>query len=403
MSKILIIGNGFDLFHHLPTKYGHFMAIMKTIEKFEFKNQVSFQDLFGRYFKDEFPNDYDKIFENYNTENIIFDYTKIKELDELLKNNSWYNFFKTVSELDTWIDFEIEVESVLNQLKLFDKYQDNRKIKKNEFLDPLIEFSNFEIFNIVKLKGNVGYFTLDLKYINKRKSIIDLKTIIEDLLKAFEDFIVIFNLYLVDVVSVFYPEIIQKAVIPFHLMNEIYTFNYTPTLENMYKVDKSKVVYLHGEINEDCKKQNLVLGVGEINDEVKKSKVYGFTKYYQKVNKKSNNKFIDVPKQDTSSLSETIFYIIGHSLDESDKEYIVDLFEFLKFDKKKYSKTCIFYFNEKDKENKWNNLFNIIGKDLILEMNKFSRLYFVELSIENILKEFNKDLYVDKGMEISVF
>ncbi|MDC5647423.1 bacteriophage abortive infection AbiH family protein, partial [Acinetobacter baumannii] len=29
---ILIVGNGFDLSHFLPTKYDHFMEAMKSIE-----------------------------------------------------------------------------------------------------------------------------------------------------------------------------------------------------------------------------------------------------------------------------------------------------------------------------------------------------------------------------------
>ena len=45
MSKILITGNGFDLFHHLPTKYQHFMSVMKTIENNQFDNDISFDEL----------------------------------------------------------------------------------------------------------------------------------------------------------------------------------------------------------------------------------------------------------------------------------------------------------------------------------------------------------------------
>lgn len=392
MSKILITGNGFDLFHHLPTKYHHFISIMLTIEGNQYNNDVSFVELFGDIFKTKHEFEYNAINENYNTDNINFSHEKLNRIKQLLEVNLWYKHFKNVTEIDTWIDFEIEVENVLNQLKLFNKYLDNRAIRKNNFIDPLIEFSNFEIFNILKIQGANGYFILDLKYINKRKSLIDLKKIVEDLLISFEDFIKIFNRYLVDVISVFYKEVKKKSVIPFHLMDEIYSFNYTPTFENIYNIDKSKIVYLHGKIHEDCQSQNLVLGISEINEEVKKSKIYGFAKYYQKVNKSSNNKFIEVPKQVVSNLNETIFYIIGHSLDSSDKEYIVDLFKFLKLDYNKYSKICIFYFSKKDKENKWNNLFSIIEKDVVLEMNKFGRLYFVELSVDNVLYEFTKNL-----------
>ncbi|HBI00786.1 AbiH family protein, partial [uncultured Flavobacterium sp.] len=80
MSKILITGNGFDLFHGLPTKYGHFMAIMETIEQYGFKEKISFEDLFERHFKEKFPNDYESIKEKYKTENIHFEKEKINEL-----------------------------------------------------------------------------------------------------------------------------------------------------------------------------------------------------------------------------------------------------------------------------------------------------------------------------------
>ncbi|MGM8362319.1 AbiH family protein [Flavobacterium sp. ARAG 55.4] len=391
MSKILITGNGFDLFHHLPTKYHHFISIMLTIEGIHYDKDVSFEGLFGKVFKKKYQYEYDLIIENYNTENIQFSHEQLNRIKQLLETNLWYKYFKNVMEIDTWIDFEIEIENILNQLEIFNKYQDKKKIERNDFQDSLIKYTNFEVFNIVELFGNVGYFRLDWKYINMRKSVIDLKVIIEDLLKEFESFIIIFNHYLVDVISVFYPELKQKSSVPFHLMDGIYTFNYTPTLENIYNVDKSKVVYLHGKMNEDCQRQNLVLGVSEINDEIKKSKIYGFTKYYQKIKKRTNTKFVNLPHS-KNNLEETIFYIIGHSLDASDKEYIFDLFEFLKLDNNKFSRICVFYLNEADYNQKLNNLFSIIDKNTIVNFDKDGRLYFKVLSNENITEQFRKKL-----------
>lgn len=392
MAKILITGNGFDLFHHLPTKYHHFISIMKTIEKNNYTNEVSFEELFGDIFNDKFPNDFISIVENYEVGNIKFDFKKINEIKDLLGDNRWYKYFKTVLEIDTWIDFEIEIEVILNQLTIFNKYEDKSVIITNQFRDPLMKVTDLELFNIIE-NAPSNRFRINEKYISKRKSSIDIKKMLDDLAKSFEDFIIIFNRYLVDIVSFFYVEMKKKSVIPFHLMSEIYTFNYTPTLENVYKVEKEKVVYLHGEINENNNIQNLVLGISEMPKDIKASKMFDFTKFYQKVNKNSNNKFIEVPKVLRSTSIETIFYIIGHSLDESDKEYIIDLFKFLEFDADKYSKICVFYFNRKDKENKWKNLFSIIDKDIVVEMNKTGRLYFVELNVENLKKEFSKETY----------
>jgi len=404
MAKILITGNGFDLFHHLPTKYHHFISIMLTIEGNQYDTDVSFDILFGRIFKIRHESDYNAIIDNYNVENILFNHEKLNRIKEILKDNLWYKYFSKVLEIDTWIDFEIEVESVLNQFVIFNNHEDKRVVKKNEFDDHLFGFTDFELFQIIKNKS-IGQipFSLNEKYINKRKNSIDIKKMLDDLAKSFEDFIVIFNRYLVDVVSAFYTEIKQKSVIPFHLMNEIYTFNYTPTLENVYNVEKSKVVYLHGEINEDCTKQNLVLGINEMPKDIKTNKMFDFTKYYQKVRKNSNHKFINIPAENSTKLNGTIFYIIGHSLDESDKEYIVDLFKFLALDLKKRAKICVFYHNLNDMENKLKNLFNIIDKEVVVNMNKEKRLYFVELNEQNIKKEFEKEIFKYQPIQIRSF
>ncbi|WP_323052866.1 AbiH family protein [Acinetobacter johnsonii] len=46
--NILIVGNGFDLSHYLPTKYDHFMVAMEAIENWDvLKGDMNFDDLFG--------------------------------------------------------------------------------------------------------------------------------------------------------------------------------------------------------------------------------------------------------------------------------------------------------------------------------------------------------------------
>lgn len=392
MSKILITGNGFDLFHYLPTKYHHFISIMKTIENQNYDRMLFFEDIFGKSFKVDFPNDFNLIVENYNTDEFIFDFNKVNELSNLLNVNPWYKYFKNVLEVDTWIDFEIEIEVVLNQLSIFKKYDDKSIIRNNRFRDPLMKETDFDLFDLIKHQASSS-FTINEKYINNRKGSIDIKKVLEDLAISFEDFIVIFNRYLVDIVSVFYSHIKQRMSIPFHLMDKIYTFNYTPTLEAIYKVQKSKVVYLHGEINEDCSKQNLVLGVCEISKNIKKHKIFDFTKYYQKINKSCNMNFVKINSKNSTYDEETFFYIIGHSLDKSDNEYILDLFNFLEADKLDKSKICIFYYDNKDRENKIRNLLSVVEEKIVSKMNKEERLNFVKLNERNLNDEFNKVPY----------
>ncbi|MEZ7515611.1 AbiH family protein [Flavobacterium frigidarium] len=404
MPKILITGNGFDLFHHLPTKYQHFMSVMKTIESNQFNNDVSFDELFGHEFKLDSINDYNAIVNNYEVENILFNHDKVNRIKEMLKDNLWYKYFSTVLEIDTWIDFETEVENVLKQLSVLIKSETPQSKKVNNFRDVAINYPDFNLFGIIEHKFfDKELFSVSEKYIDKRKRGLKIGDVLRDLATSFEGFIVIFNQYLVDIVGLFYDYKKHDQIIPFHLINEIYTFNYTPTLEKIYKVDKSKVVYLHGEVNEDCEKQNLVLGVSEISDDIKVEKAYDFTKYHQKIIKRANKKFIEVPKSLKSISGETVFYIMGHSLDKSDREYIIDLFKFLEFDNDKQSKICVFCYNKKDEINKLKNLLGIINKDTLVELNKSGRLYFIEMNSGNIIREFNKELSTSSLSDFRVF
>ena len=230
MSKILITGNGFDLFHHLPTKYNHFISIMITIEDVVYESDVSFEELFGRVFKRKDLGDYDLIIENYNTNNIKFDLDKINRIKQLLETNLWYKHFKNVSKLETWIDFEMEIETIINLLAIFDIHKSKKEVEKNMFENSLVIYSAFEAFGIVKLDGNLGSFILNDEFINKRNRLIDVKKILEDLVKSFEEFIVIFNRYLVDIVSVFYNEIKQKSFIPAEVNSGFNTTNMLPAV-----------------------------------------------------------------------------------------------------------------------------------------------------------------------------
>jgi hypothetical protein len=402
MAKILITGNGFDLFHHLPTKYQHFMSVMKTIENNEFNNEVSFDQLFGLEFKKDSTNDYSGIVDNYIVGDILFNHDKLNRIKEMVKDNLWYKYFSTVLEIDTWIDFEIEVENVLKQLSVLIKSETPQSKKVNNFRDVAINYPDFNLFGIIEHKfDDKELFSISEKYLDKRKRGVKIGDVLRDLSTSFEGFIVIFNQYLVDVVGLFYDYKKYDQIIPFHLIDEIYTFNYTPSLEKIYKVDKSKVVYLHGKSNDNSEVQNLVFGVSEIPEEVKKVKAYDFAKYYQRIQKNTNREFVKIPISETNKLNETIFYIIGHSLDESDKDYIKDLFKFLNFDTRGTSKICVFYHSAHDRENKLKNLFNVIDKNVIVEMNKTGRLYFVELNIKNINDQFNLKTYIrDTGIYI---
>ncbi len=401
MSKILITGNGFDLFHHLPTKYGHFMAVMKTIEKLKQFDELTFHDIFGESFKLLFDFEIHEILDDFDVKKIKFDKSKIQEINQLINQNPLYYHFKNVVEIETWIDFENEIEQLLLDVSsIFNVLKSNPNNYNYYRKDKINVYNDLSCFGFIK---EIRQLEVEFKseFLNSHNRTIKEKLILKNLADSLENFIYLFNRYLTDILYSFYNARIKVKSIPFELIDQIFTFNYTPTLEKLYKVDSSKIIYLHGKSNDNYSLQNLVLGVSEIPSEIKKHKMYDFAKYYQKINKNSNPKFIKFPEErHISKLDETIFYIIGHSLDESDKEYISDLFKFLNVDVKKKSKICIFYFNAYDMQNKIKNLFSIIDKETIINLSKDSRLYFTELTEKNISSEFEKLLF--KRQPISI-
>ena len=117
---IFVLGNGFDLAHYLPTAYVHFMDAMMVVESCKEDQELRFDDLFQKYIEGE-CSDRDKGFfsktkELYKTDDLRLSIDTVKELQIKLKNNGWFKHFKHhLTDVDTWIDFENEIEKVLMQ------------------------------------------------------------------------------------------------------------------------------------------------------------------------------------------------------------------------------------------------------------------------------------------------
>ncbi|WP_180145422.1 AbiH family protein [Acinetobacter sp. YH12052] len=109
--NILIVGNGFDLSHYLPTKYEHFMSVMKNIENWSEPNEdMYFDDIF-----DEENVFFQKTKSIYQVDKISISSLEIANLKFRLQNNVWYNFFSHhLNHIDTWIDFELEFSKALD-------------------------------------------------------------------------------------------------------------------------------------------------------------------------------------------------------------------------------------------------------------------------------------------------
>lgn len=436
-EKIVILGNGFDLRHFLPTKYDHLITILKVIENIKFGNEVEtdFDELFGNLFKEKDKWFFEKINEYYETKNIYFETVNLKSIQERLKTNKWYKHFKSVEEnqIKSWIDFEEEIKNVLRVFTIFfDKCSGKHLynyIKSNTYnnvttfsndlssgyslFDNIFEkniFFNFLVFK--KYKSNPSHIYLDDKYvfaIDNKIQYLKEDLILNDLYESLDDFISIFNDYFGVIIFPFYNQIkIEKSTYFIHnnrnylfdSVKQIYSFNYTNSYENFYFKQSrkmyfskgssgplTKIDYVHGSINNNWSKLNeinLVLGVDEIDSKMKEYKMFQFTKYFQKLFKNTDYRFLQFIKDRNKTESNIHFYFWGHSLDISDKEYIKEVFSQTK---NSNGKIIIFYHSISGKASQLRNLLRIIDKNIIEDFMKEKRLIFIESTPDNLFKE----------------
>ncbi|MDM1019014.1 AbiH family protein [Acinetobacter sp. VNK23] len=325
--NILIVGNGFDLSHYLPTKYDHFMVAMGAIENWdENKGEMGFDDLFSSlYEKENYFFKYTKAM--YQTDEIKISIDQIKDLQEKLKENVWYQYFaEHVREVKTWIDFEQKIEEALSYVsKLFSKIEEVYS-KRNTLLLEIkaLEFNKFDkdsehiylnerlcqaLLKIGLIKkqfytiktsedgerkivhtsqeNEYFHYSINKDYVkdHTRYDIYNSDFCIFVLNNKLSELIDIFNFYLMLVDRFESKELINPISVEF---KKVYSFNYTRTFKKFYKLDE--IEFLHGSSGNT---QNIVLGISDLgNDILKKHKAYGFTKYHQKLFKNTHYLFL---------------------------------------------------------------------------------------------------------------
>ena len=339
--NILIVGNGFDLSHYLPTKYDHFMDVMGAIEEkklgqpisnvfknpvddfptllmkvIEIKNalnennyEMNFNELFSKCREKWFIEKTQSI---YCTDSINLNFEKIIEIQYQLKKNVWYQYFKShVKDIKTWIDFEQKIEEVL---RAFSKMLSSIERNEIDFEDlefsfhELIDKNSVKILNYFKIFKEIGGLVkINQKYVSTpiqlylNSNFFYGKTLtngfspsvfLNFISSQLDSFIEIFNLYLELVVSRLIPiSALSIESDDWIYPDKIYSFNYTNTYQRIHDSVSVKVEYLHGSHGEE---QNIVLGVSDLEDDyLKKIKAYGFTKYHQKLFKDTDYLFLD--------------------------------------------------------------------------------------------------------------
>lgn len=421
MSKILIVGNGFDLRHFLPTKYNHFICLLREIEAKNITNDLSFEEFFGNEFKNYDLFFYEKIKDFYYTDRLLFLKEELDGIKTKLKNNLWYRHFKSIddSHIETWIDFETEINKVLVVIvRLFHTLDEIIKGDGKSFNGIFLNNKNssypyhFEsllskrlLINLEIFKNIMGTDYLNEEYyfkIENKIQFIHENKILNNLYISLQEFTGIFNDFFLLIVSKFYnlfreerkENFLQKDEGSFEKLlskiDKIYSFNYTETIERLYL--PKEIDFLHGKVVENwinLEELKIVLGVDDLDQNLKKHKLFNFTKYFQKLHKQTDYQFL----HNIYRMEAHTFYFWGHSLDISDKEYIREVFDQLHEKKSNLhdrfaldSRIVIFYHSIQSKGDQINNLLSIIGKDEIEQLMKQKRLTFIQATEENLFK-----------------
>ena len=358
--NILIIGNGFDLAHDLPTKYENFL---------DFTNVYLGKTCFDSKYVDSFKEYFEGIKQ---TNPFVYE-----EIDSLIKDNVWLRHFNAVYEERRkegkigWIDFESEISNAVQAL-------DGAISTIDEYLRKGKDRGRMEAYQFESLKYLIGLETSRFSnaYFDMRPMSRYREQFLDDLNK------------LTRCLEIYLSDYINNLPVPKRLpdilglkVDKVLSFNYTNTYERLYGKDNPDIEYdyIHGkaDIDHDINSCNIVLGIDEYLPEGEKdenTEFIQFKKFYQRIYKKTGCKYLDWINGHLTRLNDTRrnnfnqvvedfnIYIFGHSLDITDKDILSKLIL------TKYARTTIFHFNQVALGNQITNLVKVIGQDNLISM-----------------------------------
>lgn len=371
--NILIIGNGFDLAHQLPTKYTDFLNFMKFVNRIE-----NFHGTFKEFTKDndkykfsELNVDIQKyisgVIEDNSNKNvdIVNIWNKRKSADdksdrvkhiermiELSSKNIWFEWFQEQLNVHpNWVDFESEISRVVQEV---------------EKLIPLIPLKIEKIARMPSYQRLINKIIFAGKASDKDITLAEIETKKGKMLTDLNNLIRCFEIYLEDLVKNI--DISQLSLDIYNLnIDKILSFNYTNTYQKLYDPNV-ECAHIHGkaDINNDTKSNNMVLGIDDYlkgEEKFTNTNFIEFKKYYQRLIKGTNcdyKKWIDEINQ-TKSFTKHNVYIFGHSLASTDRDVLLDFIENEK------TIITIYYNNSNQYSDQICNLVHLIGPDKLNE------------------------------------
>ena len=271
--NILVIGNGFDLAHGLPTKYTDFLEwIIAEYKYWETSKRRG----------DELPNKVKKLpiklYLSPDKQSKIKIDTAIEkqiELWECIDNNLWFDYFLQCDMHgdENWIDFESEIKNVVKKL------------------DENLQEIGGNLYSTVG-KLPIPFFNkLSLDNLTYRKLVSILEYDLNRLIRCLEIYLDDYLKY--KLVNRILPEIKKLDI------DRIISFNYTNIYEKVYDRPENRTIeydYIHGKAdkNSNLESNNMVLGIDEYLSDDRKNKdieFIAFKKFYQRIYKQTGCKY----------------------------------------------------------------------------------------------------------------
>ena len=381
-KKILLIGNGFDLAHGLPTSYKDFLDFCKMVRELYtypiIDNEYNQKKLIDWNTDKTIKS---KLLECYENRKNCFEdkiTTQCKELDELydcIKENVWINYFlereKSIGE--NWIDFESEISNVVQAIETLKGYierdEDVLKIKDTKqktiiYFLKIAKKSLQDVFNLKRIDGFIEDISIELDKLIRSLEIYICEFVNEiDIIKENDDI---------------------KTITPDYVLS----FNYSNTYERIYGQSKEVTYdYIHGkaDIENNVDTCNLVLGIDEYLEDDKNDKLefIAFKKFYQRIYKSTDSTYMKWVEQIKKypEVNHNLF-IFGHSLDKTDR----DILKLLICNDNVTTKIYYYRKNKNDKKELGKlikNLVRIMGQDELISrtMGEHTTIEFIPQTV----------------------
>ena len=403
MEHVLMLGNGFDLYYKLPTKYNNFLQLAAFLSKGDVQKYETVGAILKAYTGSR---DDSFVAACYCAHQELYDQTpvtpeQVEALRNLTKGNIWFQYLlKSFNKDVGWIDFEKEISTVVHSLQnhLSKSKLHNFYISRAEdTITSHILQSLPCFFHQSDDPFTLGAYRLDRHYVveyplGSKHYIIDTPKIMSVLAAALSELSEALKLYL----SIFADSILPthdahfhfEWTLPFRGINRIITFNYTKTYERVFY---HWVHHLHGSTD-----GKIVLGINpDKYDEVESADTLciAFKKYYQRVMYDTDTEYLSWINQD--GLEYTLM-VMGHSLDVTDADIIMDLFS-------KAREITIVYHDDNAKSSYLGNIIKMYGKSGFDKLRKEQNLTFrhVHSDFSDIIKKREKNQ--DDLPTVSVF